>query len=269
MKLKQIVSAILAVGAMGAATLAHADIYPDFTVNPTVFGGASTTASSFVADKITGNYVEVITFGAGTFNISLYWQAGQFVANDGTSTLPGSGTFGTGLGSNYGLYALFTGSGTFTSGATTTFSLSPGGTLGVFIDKGLDNNPAVGVPATGSGSYVIAGSGNDTKIADGAGISGTGNVSCIGGNNCGSFGQTTSFNLLNPAGTNYFIQPSPFYDISLQSGQFNGFPVVPGNTVTLNGSMDVIFTKVPEPTTLALVGLALVGLGVATRRRQA
>jgi hypothetical protein len=246
---------------MMVAGAAKADLYPDFSVNPTAYGGSGT----FTADKITGNYTEVITFNAnGTFDISLLYQAGQFVANDGTVALNGGGPGGTGLGATYGLYALFKGSGTFTLGPTTTFALNPGGTLGVFLDFPFDNSGYV-APATGTGNFAITNSGNDKTIATGAGVVGSGNLTCSVGNNCGSFGQVTSFNLTNPDGTSYFIQPVPFYDLSLQSGQFNGF--VPSGTLQLNGSMDVIFARVPEPASLALVGVALLGLGVSRRRK--
>ena len=53
--------------------------------------------------------------------------------------------------------------------------------------------------------------------------------------------------------------------LSFQSGQFNGF--TPAGTLTLDGSLDVIFVNVPEPGSIALVGLALVGLGFASRRK--
>lgn len=56
-----------------ASSGAMAQAFPDFTVNEGAIAGA--IGQTFTADKITGNYVEVITFAgsetSGTFNVSL------------------------------------------------------------------------------------------------------------------------------------------------------------------------------------------------------
>lgn len=245
---------------MMSAGFANAAILSEFTVTP---GAYAAGRSAFAADKITGNYVEVITFNAGAFDVSIKWNAGQFVANNGTNALAGGGASGTGLGNNYGMYAFFQGSGTV---AGSVFTLGTG-SLKMYIDKSL-NTSFTDVTAQSSASFwgVTSGGGaDDILIATGSALAGSGSVSCSVGNNCGSFGQVTTFKLENPAGTSFFTSPSPFYGLSLQSGQFNGF--VPSGRLELNGSLDVIFQKIPEPGSIALVGLALVGLGVASRRK--
>lgn len=229
-------------------------------------------ATPFVADKITGNYVEVATFNAdSTFDVSLFWNAGQFVANQGTSALDGGDT---GLGVNYKLYATYKASGvTSTSGGKSIFTFTPGtGSLQFFLDTPRNTNlTTFTAPSSGTGSFTFAGSGDDILIANGNPLSGQGTLdpslsTCgNGGINCGSFGSTTSM-ALTSAGAAFFISPSNFYDLSFQSGQLNNFS--PTGTQTINGSLDLTLAYVPEPTTTTLLGLGLLGLGLSLRRKQ-
>lgn len=253
-------TALTAIIGTTAATNAMAVAFPDFTVQEGVVAGS--VNNSFTADKITGNYVEVITFDVanGTYDVSLKWNAGQFVANDGTD--PQSTQLGGFGAAGYGMYALYQSSGTFaTVAGVTTFTNSPIGTLQLFIDP--NKNTTFTAPVTGDLLWTTGNTGDDQEVAFGTPGAGEGTLdptlSTCGskGINCGSFGTSASFEL-TAFGSTYFTAPVPFYNISFQSGQLNNFDV--SGTQTINGSLDVTF-EAPEPASLALFGLGLLGLG--------
>ncbi len=267
MQLKKVALAVAAVASMSCA---HAvDAFPDFKVDSDM----ASPLTTFTADKITGNYVEVITFGIGnTFTVSLKWTAAAFVANGGIDQLNGGGPGGTNLGNDYALYALFLGSGTFsTVGAVTNFTLTPGGSVNFYYDADLDTTFTNA--ANGSVLFGTANTSDDLVLASGAAISGTGKLdptlsTCVPNTpniNCGSFGQKTGFNL-TADGKKFFVDPVPFYNVAFQAGQLNNFAIA--GTQTINGSLDVVFDgSVPEPMTLGLVGMALLGLGASRRNK--
>jgi hypothetical protein len=280
---KTLLASAVTISLAAVSSGAMAQTFPNFTVDEASVGGGA-LPNLVTADKITGNYVEVATFTpttatGGTFNASLQWNAGQFVANDGKTPVANQlGSFST---NQYGLYALYQAGGIYTtSSGKTTFTFNPAATntFSIFLDPNSDTTFTA--PANGSAAWTTGNASDDRLIATGMPISGQGTLdptlttcpapgsTTVTGINCGSFGTASTF-VLNSDGSKYFVAPSPFYQLSFQSGQLDNF--APSGTQTINGSLDVVFgnaSAIPEPTSIALFGLGLGLLGFAASRRK-
>ena len=259
----------ITVAGLGLALTPQAAWADVFTVDASAYSDSANTL--FDADAIHGEYDEILTVtsfdpitGFGTFETVATWDAGNWV-------LGGTNVVQTGLNEDYGVYALFEATGEFQVGATATEFVATGGSIELWLDQ---FNPVTSktLPATGTGglgSIGIAGAGDpDILLATSDLASGDGSFSP--GQAAGDFGLTFNPFSLTSEGSDFFIEPEPFYLTAILQGNFNTFNPNIENQVIL-GSANAAFEglqEVPEPTSLTLLGLGLLGSGYMVRRRR-
>jgi len=284
---------LLSAFAMGAgltltSVTASAALLP-FCVNDTALGGVGAFSNNvvcagagtnvgtngFSVDKVTGDYVEKLrvtslnadnvsgTFKATiVFDINAYSYLGQNVGTGLNVDEAFPGTNGVG----YNLYAVVTATGSF---AGQSFIADPGvgTTLKIYGDANQDANLTLGSINDLSLAFGGAGVGDVLLGSSTALVSGSGNTAAAGGTD--GFAVTfTDFNLEN--GDNFWIAPRPFYINLFSDGDITDPTFVFDPTqalTTLAGEASANFLPVPEPGSLALVGLALFALGAAGRRK--
>ncbi len=205
--------------------------------------------------------------GPDTFHESGFMSFTGFL-NDAGVNMGGSG-----LGSTYNMYALFDGSGTAAKDGTGTGIIASFSAFNIelYTDPAMNTN-TFNIPINGVG-LPTASINTEDKLLASASLLSAGEAHVFAGLANGDFKvKMTDFGL-SAFGPSFFINPADFYKLFFFSGvttQITGANLTGPFTANATGSGDIAFTanSVPEPASMSLLGLGLLGFGVASSKRR-
>jgi hypothetical protein len=258
-------AALVTVGALASSGAFAGAV---FTVNPQSING---TGTAFDANQMSGSSsARLERTGANTYSGTGYITYSAFTLNGNTVLANVSR-----LNFDYQLYGTFqqtfTCPGALSVGVECTVS---GISLNLYADQGTNTSFTASSVAS---NYGITGNGTDILLGTVTGGVGTAGINALGG---AAENVITNF-LLTTAGRNFFTAPDPFYTFAfsafnntapgLSCNTGDGLACITPDVVAINletGTTDFNGpARIPEPASLALLGLALAGVATARRRK--